>query len=83
MRIKLQIDDELVQEVARVARETDRTKTAVIEDAIRQLLARYAHAADRPGVKLKTLGKQRLEAPKEPQAPTELFGVIEAEDPSI
>ena len=72
MRIKL----------ARVARETERTKTAVIEDAIRQMLVRYAHAAERPGVKLKTLGKRRLETPREIEAPTELFGVIEAEDSS-
>ena len=43
MRISIRLDDDLLAQAKRHALETDRTLTAVIEDALRESLARREH----------------------------------------
>ena len=45
MRTTLRIDDELLREAKRIAAESDRTLTEVIEDCLRETLARRKMAA--------------------------------------
>jgi hypothetical protein len=40
MRITIQLDDQLLRDAEQAAAQTDRTLTAVIEDAVRQSLSR-------------------------------------------
>jgi len=62
MRTTLQIDDQLVSAAKRLALETNRTLTAVIEDALRAVLAapRAGRAATR--VKLPVSGRGGVRA---------------------
>jgi hypothetical protein len=54
MRTTIRIDDRMLAEVKKVAAETGRTITAVIEDALRELLARRRRKPRRPKVDLPT-----------------------------
>ena len=72
MRTTLRIDDELLKEAKRIALESDRTLTQVIEDSLRETLARRkafagrkrkrvelptsGHGGLRPGVSLESYG---------------------------
>ncbi len=61
MRTTIRLDDELLKAARRLAAETGRTLTAVIEDAVREAVARrHAPAARRP-VTLPTRGGQGLQ----------------------
>jgi hypothetical protein len=55
MRITIRLDDQLLAKVKQVAVRTGRTLTAVIEDALRETLARQQQAAARPPVRLTTV----------------------------
>ncbi|ADI14516.1 type II toxin-antitoxin system VapB family antitoxin [Truepera radiovictrix] len=48
MRTTIRLDDELLREAKRLAAETNQTLTAVIEEALRERLARRKGARDRP-----------------------------------
>lgn len=52
MRTTLNLDDKLFREVKRIAADTHRTLTSIIEDAIRELLARRAQTRKAPRAKL-------------------------------
>jgi hypothetical protein len=54
MRTTIRLDDHLLAEAKQLAARTGRTLTAVIEDALRQMLARRQQAAARPPVRLPT-----------------------------
>lgn len=55
MRTTIRLDDDLLSEAKQLATETNRTLTAVIEDALRQHLAKQQDLAKRKPVRLKTV----------------------------
>lgn len=55
MRTTIRIDDQLLSEAKRLAAESGQTLTAVIEDALRQMLARQQQVAERLPVELITV----------------------------
>lgn len=57
MRTTIKLDEELLREAKRVAAETGKTLTAVIEDALRDALARRRQAGQRKRVRLPTFGE--------------------------
>jgi hypothetical protein len=54
MRTTIRLDDELLREAKAHALATDRTLTQVIEDALREALARRRGAGQRPPIRLHT-----------------------------
>jgi hypothetical protein len=58
MRTTIRIDDQLLLEAERLAARTGRSLTAVVEDALREVVARQAVAARRTPVHLTTVGGQ-------------------------
>ena len=54
MRTTIRLDDELLREAKAHALATDRTLTQLIEDALREALARRHGAAKRPAIRLRT-----------------------------
>ena len=60
MRTTIRLDDALLAEAKKVAAETGRTLTAVIEDALREVLARRRPARLRTRVKFSTFGGKGL-----------------------
>ncbi len=52
MRTTIRLDENLLAEVKQLAHQRGQTMTAVIEDALRQMLSRREKLADRPPVKL-------------------------------
>jgi hypothetical protein len=55
MRTTIRLDDDLLVEIKQLAARTDRTLTSVIEDALREMLARQKGTKDRSPVKLTTV----------------------------
>lgn len=55
MRTTIRVDDELLLEVKQLAARSDRTLTSVIEDALREMLARQRKTEKRPQVRLTTV----------------------------
>lgn len=56
MRTTIRIDDELFKEAKRAAVESGRTLTEVVEDSLRETLARRQPSAERKRIVLKTVG---------------------------
>jgi hypothetical protein len=54
MRTTLRLDDQLFREVKTVAAESGRTITAIVEDALRESLARRRQSASRRRISLPT-----------------------------
>ncbi len=54
MRTTIRVDDELLLEVKQLAARSDRTLTSVIEDALREMLARQRKTEERTPVRLTT-----------------------------
>ena len=61
MRTTVRLDDQLLADAKRLAAETHRSLTAIIEDALREMLARKQNSGERPPVKLKTVTGQGLQ----------------------
>lgn len=55
MRTTIRLDDQLLKSAKRLARDTGTSLTAVIEDALRQILSRRAIKQPRNPVKLTTV----------------------------
>lgn len=55
MRTTVRLDDRLLAAAKQLAAETGRTLTAVLEDALRETLARRSDRAQRRPVRLKTV----------------------------
>lgn len=55
MRTTIRLDDELLSEAKQIAARTNRTLTAVIEDALRQHLSQQKELEERKPVRLKTV----------------------------
>jgi predicted transcriptional regulator len=56
MRTTIRIDDQLLLEAKRLAARTGRTLTAVVEDALREVVARQETVGRRVPVRLTTAG---------------------------
>ncbi len=61
MRTTIRIDDDVLRGAKKLALETDRTLTAVIEDALREVLVRRSERAKRRPVRLPTFGGEGLQ----------------------
>jgi hypothetical protein len=61
MRTTIRLDDRLLAEAKHLAARTGRTLTAVIEDALRESLARRKRSKDRPNADLPTYRGQGLQ----------------------
>ena len=55
MRTTIRLDDELLASTKRLALQTGRTLTAVIEDALREVLARHQNQQKKDRVRLTTV----------------------------
>jgi len=60
MRTTVRLNDSLLAEAKKYAAESGRTLTAVIEDALRETLARRTHSSKRRKVRLPTLPGGKL-----------------------
>jgi hypothetical protein len=60
MRITIRLDDQLLKPAKRLAHDTGTSLTAVIEDALRQILSRRAIKQPRNRVKLTTVSGRRV-----------------------
>ena len=61
MRTTIRLDDELLREAKAYAALTDRTLTRLIEDALREALARRAATAKHPRIELPVFRGSRLQ----------------------
>ena len=61
MRTTIRLDDELLTRTKELAARTGRSLTGVIEDALRELLARRSPPAERPPVRLPTFAGKGLQ----------------------
>jgi hypothetical protein len=55
MRTTIRLDDDLLIEVKQLAARSDRTLTSVVEDALREMLARQRKTEERTPVRLTTV----------------------------
>ena len=60
MRTTIRLDDQLLTETKQLATRTGRTLTAVIEDALREMMARRQQVAKLPRVRLPTFSGNGL-----------------------
>ena len=60
MRTTIRIDDQLLTEVKELAARNGRTITALIEESLRETLARRKKNRQQPRIKLKTFGRGGL-----------------------
>ena len=60
MKTTIRLDDQLLAEVKQIADQSSRTMTSVIEDALREMVARRRQMAQRPQVRLPTFGGKGL-----------------------
>ncbi len=60
MRTTIRLDDQLLANVKKLAAETGRSLTSVIEDALREMLARATKTGERPPVSLTTVSGNGL-----------------------
>lgn len=60
MRTTIRLDDQLLAEAKQLAAQTGRTLTAVIEDALREVLSRRKHNTNKERVRLPRCGEGGL-----------------------
>jgi len=80
MRTTVRLDDELLAQAKQLALETGRTLTAVIEDALREVLARRHTTSKRPRVQLPTFGGQGLQPGVDLDRSASLLDLMEGTD---
>lgn len=61
MRTTIRLDDHLISEVKKLANERGQTMTAVIEEALRQMLAQRKLVNSKPPIKLITVSGNGLQ----------------------
>jgi hypothetical protein len=83
MRTTLRLDERLLVETKKVAMETGRTMTAVIEDALRQMLAQQKQLAERPPVYLTTVDGEGLQPGVDLDDSAALLDLMEAADDAV
>jgi hypothetical protein len=79
IRTTLTIDDSLLAEYKRVAADTHRTLSYVIQDALRETLARRREAASRQSVRLPVIGGGGLRPGVDLDDNARLLELLEAE----
>lgn len=82
MRTTLRIDDQLLAEAKKWAAQTNRTLTAVIEDALREALGKRQVAAKRGHVLLTTVGGNGLREGVDIDHSAELLDLMAGADDS-
>ncbi len=80
MRTTIRIDETLLQDAKHLAVRTGRSLTAVIEDALREALARQRAAAPRQPVEWVTVGGQGLRPGVDLDDSASLLDLMEAPD---
>jgi len=80
MRTTLRLDDNLLQEAKRVAADTGRTLTSVIEEALREMLARRKKGTPTRRTKLPTFGSGGLQPGVDLDNSAALLDLMEADD---
>ena len=84
MRTTFRLDDHLLKEAKQLAARTGRTLTAVIEDALREMLARARKRRERATVKLPTFRGDGLRPGVDLDDSASLFDIMDtARDPSL
>ncbi len=82
MRTTIRLDDQLLIEVKQLAARTDRTITAVIEDALRDMLARQGQIQQKKPVQLVTVGGRGLQPGVDLDDSASLLDSMESDDPA-
>ena len=80
MRTTIRINDQLLAEVKQLAARTGQTLTAIIEEALRQMLARQQQMAQRPPVELITVSGNGLQPGVDLDDSAALLELMEAFD---
>ena len=80
MRTTIRIDDQLFVEIKQLAAQTGQTLTAIIEEALRQMLARQQQTVQRPPVELITVSGNGLQPGVDLDDSAALLELMEASD---
>lgn len=80
MRTTIRLNDDLLAQAKVAAARSGRTLTAVIEDALRQFLARGKKPAARQATKLKTAGRGGLRPGVSLDSTAELLDIMDGSD---
>lgn len=80
MRTTIRLDDKLLTEAKELAARSRRTLTAVIEDALREMLARQRGQKDRKSVRLKTVDGNGPQVGVDLDNTAELWDLMETGD---
>ena len=83
MRTTIRLDDQLLTEVKQLAADSGKTMTAIIEDALRQMIAQRNHLVSKSPVKLATVSGNGLQAGVDLDDSAALLDLMEqSNDPS-
>ncbi len=82
MRTTIRLDDQLLTEVKQLAVRSGRSLTSIIEDALRELLARQKNLAERSPVRLTTVSGNGLVPGVDLDDSAALLDLMEAPDAS-
>jgi hypothetical protein len=83
MRTTIRLDDDLLREAKALAGRTGRTLTAVIEDGLREVLARHRRGRERPRIALPTFKGSGLRPGVDLDDTAGLLDILDADrDPS-
>jgi len=82
MRTTIRISDELLLEIKKFAASTNRTLTSVIEDALREVLARKNEASQRKQIQLTTVPGLGLQPGVDLDDSAELLSLMENQNDS-
>lgn len=83
MRTTLRLDEQLLVRAKKLAIDTNRTLTQVVEDALRLTLARRESASARRNIKLHTCGGKGLQPGVDLSSNTALADLMEQHDGSL
>ena len=82
MRTTIRLSDDLLAEIKLIAARSGKTMTAVIEDALREMLARQRSMSDRKPVKLTTVSGHGLQPGIDLDDSAALLSIMEEGDDS-
>jgi len=80
MRTTIRLDDDLLLQVKQIAARSDKTLTSVIEDALREMLARQQQGEKREPVRLTTVSGGGLQPGVDLDDSAALLSLMEASD---
>lgn len=82
MRTTIRLNDDLLAEVKLLAARSDKTMTSVIEDALREMLARQHLMSERTPVKITTVSGRGLQPGVDLDDSAALLSIMEESDDS-